>query len=161
MLGLAARSRLCSTFFSLREDLKLLSRSMAKGLLIWFCFGFSLGVLFCRCCVIHHHVYWWHAWTFLTNKVASMSSYSSLSGMNRLLLSQSPSLGPSIPHALLWAWTYWPDEQQGWFCRQPIKGQMEHSGPVASASAKWWSSRFCWTMVLARDRNRSSFLHHQ
>jgi len=90
-----------------------------------------------------------------------MSSYCSLSGMNRLLLSQSPSLGPSIPHALLWAWTYWTDEQQGWFCRQPIKGQMEHLGPVASATAKWWSSRFCWTMVLARDRNRSTFLHHQ
>ena len=87
-----------------------------------------------------------------------MSSYSSLSGMNRLLLSQSPSLGPSIPHALLWAWTYWTDEQQGWFCRLPIKGQMEHLGPVASATAKRWSSRFCWTMALARDRNRSSFL---
>ena len=87
-----------------------------------------------------------------------MSSYCSLSGMNRLLLSQSPSLGPSIPHALLWAWTYWTDEQQGWFCRQPIKGQMEHLGPVASATAKWWSSRFCWTMALAWDRNRSSLL---
>ena len=34
VLGLAARSGLCSTFFPLREDLKLLSRSMAKGLLI-------------------------------------------------------------------------------------------------------------------------------
>ena len=42
------------------------------------------------------------------------------------------------------------------FIGNPQKGQTEHLSQVASSSAKWWLSIFCWTKALVWDRNRSS-----